>query len=172
MDSSPRLHYEVINPDHAPLIFAWYSDPVVWRFITAPPPSSVEELTQDFARKAMGRPLSRDNERWVNYVVRVTSTGVCIGLVQATIIGDVTEVAYVLGPDYWGQGYATEAMHWLHAHLEEQGLGQCFWASVLPTNERSIALLLRLGYERVTHDWPPLASHMPGDFVFHRAATN
>jgi RimJ/RimL family protein N-acetyltransferase len=73
------------------------------------------------------------------------------------------EVAYLFGADWWGAGYATEAMTWFHTELAARG-ARTLWAAVAPGNARSLALLARLGYARVDAAAEPrLGSYDPGD---------
>ena len=82
-------------------------------------------------------------------------------------MGDRAEVAYLLGPKYWGHGYALEAMRWFQERLAEHGAVAMLWATVLPSNQRSVGLLKRLGYTQMT-TWPELVSYDEGDLVFCR----
>ena len=43
-----------------------------------------------------------------------------VGRIEATILEGQAEVAYLLGPRYWGYGFALEAMRWLHQMLESE----------------------------------------------------
>jgi ribosomal-protein-alanine N-acetyltransferase len=58
-----------------------------------------------------------------------------------------TEVGYLLGRDYWGSGYATEAAtavrDWAFEHLTLERL----IALIQPGNDRSIAVARKLGME-------------------------
>jgi len=65
-----------------------------------------------------------------------------------------------------GHGYATEAMHWLHAHLADAFAITELWAATDPHNTRSIALLGRLGYTRA--EQPPTTIYDHGDACFFR----
>lgn len=55
----------------------------------------------------------------------------------------------MLFPPFWGQGYATEACAWLVAELAAKHGVREILASVDTRNAKSIALLERLGFERV-----------------------
>ena len=55
----------------------------------------------------------------------------------------------MLTPSAWGQGFATEACHWLITELAQRHGVREILASVDVRNAKSIALLERLGFARV-----------------------
>ena len=89
-----------------------------------------------------------------------------IGRLEATIVAWRAEVAYLLGPRYWGQGYALEAMLAFQDLLAKHFRVDEFWATTHPANTRSIRLLVRMEYEEVRESWPSLMSYDPGDLVY------
>ena len=105
-------------------------------------------------------------ERWLNRTVRLD--GLVIGRVEATLHDGIAEIAYLLGPAWWGHGYATEAVRRLLAELESLGLSEA-WAVVDPANDRSAALLCRLGFVE-TEPTVRLVTMDPGDRAFVRRA--
>jgi len=124
-------------------MFSLLSDPALYTYLEFPPPPSLEHLQRVYARLETRR--SPDGtEEWLNWIV--LRDGAAIGFVQATIYPDRSaNVAYVFGSDYWGNGYATEAVT---AMIEE--LDGCkFFATVDAGNARSIRLLERLGFRHV-----------------------
>jgi RimJ/RimL family protein N-acetyltransferase len=76
------------------------------------------------------------------------------------------EIAYLFGPRFWGQGYATEAMSVFQDHLRQNEHIAEFWATTAPTNTPSIRLLERLGYVPGITARPRLLSYEDGDLVF------
>ena len=102
----------------------------------------------------------------MNYAVRLSRTGTLIGRLEATIVEGRAEVAYLFDPQFWGQGYATEAMSAFHDHLQQNEHVSEFWATTAPRNVRSIRLLDRLGYAPAPEPWPRLLSYEKGDLVF------
>ena len=106
--------------------------------------------------------------RWWNFAVLDATGEVGLGRVQATIVDDWAEIAYLFGAQYWGRGFALEATGWLHRQLAADGAARTWWATVAPANERSVRLLGRLGYTPVVDGWPKLGSYDPGDLVFRR----
>jgi RimJ/RimL family protein N-acetyltransferase len=92
----------------------------LYAFVGGSPPT-VDELRARYAGQAAGHsPDGR--EEWRNWIIRRRPDGTAIGYVQATITdeGKRAEVAWVVGLNWQGQGYATEAaqalMGWLDAH--------------------------------------------------------
>jgi RimJ/RimL family protein N-acetyltransferase len=122
-------------------------------------------------RAIAGPPATSAGEHWINYGVRLAGTGELIGRVQATVHGDLAEVAFLYSPSAWGRGYATEGLLWLHEHLRRYAHVSTFWATTQPGNLRSGALLRRAGYARAAiQGLPMLYSYDEGDLVFHRSA--
>ncbi len=170
METSERLVYEPLRQDHAFELINALTDPRVYRYIEGPYPSTYELLTDQFAFMTAGPPEHKRHERWWNFVVRLGPFGQPIGRLEATLVDDWAEVAYLFGPEYWGRGYATEALAWLHGQLWADHTALHWWASVCPGNDRSVRTLTRAGYEEVTSGWPALTSYDPGDRVFRRPA--
>jgi RimJ/RimL family protein N-acetyltransferase len=164
---SERLRYEPIHRSHASEFERILCDPLVYRFIEGACPTPAD-LLSSFTRKEMGAPSERSDERWLDYAVRLGGSGLAIGRIEATILEKRAEVAYLFGTDFWGHGYATEGIRWLHALINTTLDIQEFWATVMPNNTRSMRLLERLGYlEAPAETWPRLTSYDPGDRVFY-----
>ncbi len=160
--------YERITISHAPELSAELCDPLVYAFVDDRVPPTPDELLASFSRMEAGPPASRASETWIDFAVRLKQSGLAIGRVQATVREDRAEMAYVFGRRHWGFGYAQEAMEWLQIHLRDAHDTSRFWATVSPENQRSIALLTRLGYTRMPKScWPAkLLSYNDGDSVY------
>jgi RimJ/RimL family protein N-acetyltransferase len=165
IDGSERLVYEPLTESHASDLSDALTDPRVYAYITGPHPATAVDLAVEFARMAAGPSGRYKNEKWWNFAVRVRG-GKFIGRTQATLHDDLAEVAYVFGPLYWGRGYATEALTWLHTRIRETRQANSFWATVRPDNTRSIRLLERHRYGEVLQGWPRLFSYESGDRVY------
>lgn len=167
---TPRLRMEDLGAEHAAALFPALADPRVNEHIGNVPPASVEQLGEDFARRSSGPPPHRSRERWLEFAVQLKTDGTWIGRLEATIYVDYAEVAYVFGAAHWGQGLASEGLAWLHEYVRSSCGVSKYWATTAPANERSIRLLLRSGYERVSlHEDRPLGSYDPGDEVFTKS---
>lgn len=60
------------------------------------------------------------------------------------------EVAWRLSPEFWGNGYITEAAHCLLAYGFETLNLETIYSFAVPMNRRSIAVMKRLGMERAS----------------------
>jgi [ribosomal protein S5]-alanine N-acetyltransferase len=129
----------------------------------APPPGWPHERLSAFLRLRLDQ-LGRDPavEQWLGrFLVLREEPRAVIGHAgfhgppgtNALRAPDAVEVGYALFPDFRGRGYATEAVIALIAWAREtQGIGR-FIASVGPDNAPSLALVRRLGFERVGDHW-------------------
>lgn len=107
-----RLVLEPLRVEHAPEMAVLLDDLSLYEFIGGQPPT-LNALRAQYARQAAGR--SPDgSQHWLNWVVRVRQTGAVSGYVQATITGsadqECAELAWVIGSQHQGNGYAREAV--------------------------------------------------------------
>jgi RimJ/RimL family protein N-acetyltransferase len=165
VEQTARLVYEPLAASHAAELRGALIDPRLYAYITKPCPHTVLDLKAEFVRVAAGPPKDHEGEAWWNFAVRLRD-GEYIGRIQATFHDGLAEVAYMFGVSYWGQGYATEALLWLRDRVAETQKANSLWATVNPENSRSIRLLERLGYQRMSQEWPPLFSYEPEDLVY------
>jgi [ribosomal protein S5]-alanine N-acetyltransferase len=144
-----RLAIEPLRAEHAPLLFPMLADPRLYTYAPDTPRASVEALIERFEALERGAPEA-DNEVWLNWWLRRLDTGDPIGTLQATVIpGSHAWIGYSLAPSAWGQGFASEAAAWLVADLPARHPLSEILASVDVRNAKSIALLERLGFERL-----------------------
>ena len=141
---SLRITLEPQVAAHAPEMFVVLQDPRIYDYENEPPQSE-EWLRERYARLETRQ--SRDgSERWLNWVVRLSS-GEAIGYVQATVEPDGRAfVAYVLASQWWGQGLAQEAVRAMMGELRDTYAVKHFVAVFKKRNERSRRLLQRLGF--------------------------
>ena len=170
MQLTERLQIEPLELRHAAELHAVLSDPEIYRFIPQDPPS-LGQLERRYLY--LERRTSPDGTvQWLNWALRLRETGNLIGTIQATIMADkAAMIAYELGPDYWGQGYATEALKWLLDSWTESGEVYSARAYVDTRNKASIRLLERLGFERVdaTKDADFFKGESSDEYVYHRS---
>ena len=147
-------------PAHAEAMFAVLSDLAIYRFGNAPP-DSLAGLRQRFERLADGRsPDGR--EHWLNWVIRLPDDALA-GYAQATIDADgLATIGYELASAWWGRGLGTRAVARMIEELQASYRIQGLRASLQPANQRSMRLLLRLGFEPGLPGPLELASPVPG----------
>jgi ribosomal-protein-alanine N-acetyltransferase len=146
--TTARLELEPLAGDHAERLWEGLRDERLYEFLDEEPPVSLAALRERYEVLARGR--SRDGrEIWLNWAVRVRDLDRYAGYVQATVTPpDVASIAYVLFPEFWGKGYAREAVEAMNAHLAAHYGARDLRATVDVRNARSIALLERLGFSR------------------------
>jgi RimJ/RimL family protein N-acetyltransferase len=118
------------------------ADPNLYTFTGGEPPTA--EGLEDRYRRQLAGP-GRDDEHWLNWVVQYDDQ--LVGYVQATVTGSTAEIAWVVGTEWQGRGYAKEAALGLVAWLQEQGVEQII-AHVHPDHIASAAVTKAAGLTR------------------------
>jgi RimJ/RimL family protein N-acetyltransferase len=119
-----RLDLEPLTADHAAELAPVLDDAALHEFIGgAPLPAAA--LARRYARLAVRR-SPEGHQLWGNWVMRVRDTGNAVGTVQVTMPAGGTaagpaEVAWVVGVQAQGRGYAKEVACGLVAMLREAG---------------------------------------------------
>ena len=119
-----RLDLEPLVPGHAAELGPLLDDITLHEF-TGGQPLSAASLAARYARLARRR-SGDGSQLWGNWLVRVRSTGLAAGTVQATMPAagpgaGFAEVAWVVARQAQGRGYAREAARSLVARLHESG---------------------------------------------------
>ncbi len=117
------------------------SDPSLYEFTGGEPPT-LGSLSELYAFQTAGSP--REDETWHNWVMRLG--GSAIGYVQATVIADAAEMAWVVGIGWQGRGYAIEAARSMRDWLALRGATQ-FTAHIHPDHGASKAVARALGLD-------------------------
>lgn len=142
-----RLRLEPLGPDDAEAMAGVLSDSGLYRFIGGTPPSP-SELKVLYARWAAGP--TRAGEAWHNWVLRLAD-GTAVGHAQATVTGGgaAADIAWIVGAQWQGRGYATEAARAVVEWLVGNGIRDVT-AHIHPDNVRSVAVAERAGLRRTT----------------------
>jgi RimJ/RimL family protein N-acetyltransferase len=82
----------------------------------------LEALEARYRAQVEGSP--DQGETWCNWIARRIDDQAAIGFVQATVTGDAAEVAWLIGVDHQGQGFATEAARAMCEWLVGQGVSR------------------------------------------------
>jgi RimJ/RimL family protein N-acetyltransferase len=109
-------------------------------------PATVTELREQYARLAAGS--ANPGERWLNWIVRSREDGQAVGTVQATLTrrdGHRTaRVAWVIGVEWQGRGFATEAARALVDRVRAHGVDEIL-ANIHPDHRASAKVACRAG---------------------------
>lgn len=158
--TAATLTLEPQLPAHAEHMFEVLGDLAIYQF-GKQPPVSLDWLRQRFERLADGRSPD-EREHWLNWVVRLPA-GALAGYVQATIDADgQASIGYELGSAWWGRGVATQAVARMIEELQATYCIQGLRAILNPDNQRSMRLLLRLGFEPALPGPLELSNPVPG----------
>lgn len=120
---TPRLSLEPLVAAHAEILFCSLCDERIYRWIEAGGPKDLNQLRAKWERNESR--LSPDgNEVRLNWAIRLGNEGPYIGKLDACLDSPVraTNVGFVFFPEYWGYGYATEALLAVKTVLVENGV--------------------------------------------------
>ena len=114
-------------------------------------PPDLDELRARYARQAAGSSPDGSQE-WRNWIIRREPGGQAVGYVQATVVagGRRAEIAWVVGVDWQGKGYAAEAAQALVAWLGSRGVATV-QAHIHPGHAASAAVARRAGLAPTGH---------------------
>lgn len=119
-----RLRLRKLTENDAPKIFnGWANDPEVTKFLTWEPHETVA-TTQAILTSWL---VAYQDEQTVRYGIESKATDELLGMIDVVKFWDGSPVVgYVLGKQYWNQGYMTEAFGAVVAYLFELGYPQIF----------------------------------------------
>jgi RimJ/RimL family protein N-acetyltransferase len=143
-----RILLRRFRADDLPALIAYRSDPEVARY------QSWSQLNEASARAFLaGLDKSEPGARgvWFQFAVALKTTDQLIGDCALLVRADDTrqaEIGYTFARQFQGQGYATEAVGRLLEYLFRTLKIHRVTAQVDCRNERSIALLERIGFRR------------------------
>ena len=142
--SSARLRLVPLTVADADEMVGVLSGAALYAFTGGAPPG-LDELRARYAWQVAGRsPDGR--EEWRNWVLRLGPGGQAVGYVQATITGEeqCAEIAWVIGLEWQGRGYAIEAARALVAWLDSRGV-RVIQAHIHPDHAASARVARRAG---------------------------
>ena len=143
--SATQCALEPLLEAHAAEMFEVLSDPAIYEFENAPPPSA-QWLAERY-RRLEARGPADGSEQWLNWVVRLPG-GAQAGYVQASVLpSGEAFVAYELGSTHWRQGIGSSSVRAMLEELRVHHGVHTFVAVLKARNFRSEALLRSLGFE-------------------------
>jgi RimJ/RimL family protein N-acetyltransferase len=109
-------------------------------------PAAPRELRKRYAQLVAGS--SNPGETWLNWIVRRRADGRAVGTVQATLTsgdaGRIAHVAWVVGVEWQGRGFASEAARALVRWLRAQGADEIL-ANIHPSHRASATVAAGAG---------------------------
>lgn len=139
-----RLDAVPLAVEHAAEMAAVLSDPALHVFIGGTP-ASPDALRARYERLVAGCPDPAVS--WCNWVLRLREEARLVGTVQATVVGSVAEVAWVVGTPWQGRGLASEAARGLVSLLAGKSRVRTVIAHVHPEHRTSEAVARAAGLE-------------------------
>ena len=162
--TTDRLILEPLDLAHAGEMVAVLADDRLYASIGGDAPS-LDVLADRYRHQIRGS--GRDDEAWFNWIVRRRDRGEAVGYVQATVIDDRADVAWLVGVDHQRQGFAGEAAEAILAWLVERGV-RVFSAHVAVDHVASARVAERLGMARTNaidddgeEIWTRTTAHRP-----------
>lgn len=129
-------------------VLAYQSDPHYLRYYawTERTPEAVRTFVETFLAQQREHPRTR-----FQLAVTLKSNGKLIGNCGIRLAADgaqIGDIGYELSPDYWGQGYATEAAREIVRFGFEELRLHRIWAQCIADNTASARVLEKLGMQR------------------------
>jgi ribosomal-protein-alanine N-acetyltransferase len=136
---TPRLRLRRARPEDLEAMHAILSDPRAMRYWSSLPHTDLEQ-----SRKWLDEMIASPPEESDDFIVELD--GVAIGKAGCWRL---PAVGYILHPDYWGRGFATEALTAAIAHVFANFPLAALIADVDPRNAASLAVLARLNFKEI-----------------------
>ncbi|MEM9132933.1 MAG: GNAT family N-acetyltransferase [Actinomycetota bacterium] len=144
MHPDGRLLLEPLRVDHAEEMVAVLADTELYAYTGGAPPT-LYELQARYGAQVRGP--ADGGEAWRNWVLRERASGEAVGFVQATIVCDEAEVAWLVGIPWQGRGLAVEAAQALVATLAADGIAR-LQAHIHPEHTASQRVAQAIGLVR------------------------
>jgi RimJ/RimL family protein N-acetyltransferase/predicted N-acetyltransferase YhbS len=142
--TTARLELIPLQPGDADEMVAVLADEELYAFIGGRP-LAVDELRTRFHQLAAGQSADL-TEEWCNWIIRGRTDGRAVGTAQATIrpAAGSADVAWVIGRQWQGQGFASEAARSVVSWLEARGVN-AITAHIHPEHHASAAVARNAG---------------------------
>ena len=143
---TPRLRLRRATPADLDAMHRVMRDPRAMRYWSTPPHADPAE-TREWLSRMIAAPADASADFVVEHAGEVIGKAGCWRL---------PEVGFILRPDHWGKGLASEAMAAVVQHVFARFPVAALEADVDPRNASSLKLLARLGFteaRRATRTW-------------------
>lgn len=144
----PRVELSLPETADAAAVFSYTADPRASRYLGWRPHRAIDETREFLSSCAEGW---REGRR-LRWLIRSAHGGV-VGMIEAQLGRAMAGVGYVIAPQHWGRGYATEALSLVVEALFEHTSVPSVWAVCDVENHASARVLEKSGFH--------LASRLP-----------
>jgi len=146
-----RLKLSSFLASDAEALFKYRSDPEVCRYQSFEPDSldDAKKFIDELQADTFGTPGT-----WYQFAIRIRESVQLIGDLGVHFLADDSrqvEIGFTVAPSFQGRGFGTEAVEGMLGQLLGPLQKHRVFASVDPRNERSIALLRRVGMRQEAH---------------------
>ena len=154
-----RLELRPLHVEDAEELVTMLDDERLHEFIGGRP-ATLAELSERYVQLVAGS--GDPHELWLNWTVRLRSDAQAVGTMQATLVDEdgrwSAAMAWVIGLDWQGQGFASEAARALVDWLRGQGM-QAIEAHIHPEHHASARVAASAGLQ-------PTAAMVDGEQVW------
>ena len=148
--ATPRLRLRKLELLDAPFLFRMRSTPEVMRFVPRPLHTTVEE-SKVLIERILADLRDQEGITWAICLHGAPALTGTIGLWKIDKPNHRAEIGYMLHSDYWGRGYATEALGAVEAFGFQAMNLHSIEAYLDPGHTASIKVLEKRGFEKEAH---------------------
>lgn len=143
---SKRLVLRAVKPSDAEVINAYINDPRIYENVARIAPGQTLESTQDWISK------QEPNRRaGAGFTYAIEREGRLIGIISlgGASVSSPAGLGYWIGPDHWGQGFATEAGEALMNFAQKELGTRTVYSNYFVENPASGRVLDKIGFKAI-----------------------
>ena len=141
-----RLSLAPLLASHAPELFPILLDRQLYSFTGDEPPESQAALEERY-RYLESRKSPDESQLWLNWLVTLANNKTPIGYVQATVSESHSDIAWLIGLHWQGNGYASEAASALAKWLQKNGV-KAIRCCIHPNHVASQRVAINTGFNK------------------------
>jgi RimJ/RimL family protein N-acetyltransferase len=138
-----RLVLTPLEPGDASEMVGVLADVELYAFTGGEPPS-LSQLAARYRAQVAGSASA--GERWHNWIIRVADSNTAVGFVQATVVDDHADVAWMVGVGWQHHGIAREAATAMCQWLRGCGIRR-ITAHIHPDHDTSVGVAAACGLQ-------------------------
>jgi ribosomal-protein-alanine N-acetyltransferase len=157
--STERLDLRRSTMNDLEFFYSYATNPDVYRYMSWPAPTSKEGIQR--VLEMMIR--NWDEEKAFNYTLVLKEGTIPIGTIEPIVQQWKVSIGYLVVPEYWGKGYATEALCCIRDMVFEHAAIRRLWTVCDTENAASVRVLQKCGMqcEGILRKWRPSPNISP-----------